>query len=104
MRRPTPRFIRMLRSDSESPPPPDPVGLGDGERVLAALGDDGALMAHLLGPTFALGARTARSPPSGWKNIDESMPRQRPDICQSQMSALGAGGDDWAEAWQLLLV
>ena len=29
--------------------------------------------------------------PSGWKNTDESTPRQRPRNCHSQMSALGPG-------------
>lgn len=36
-------------------------------------------------------ARARPRSPSGWKNIDESTPRQTPCICQSQMSAFGPG-------------
>jgi hypothetical protein len=37
-------------------PAPDAVGLADGERMWPALGDYGALTAHLLGAHLALGA------------------------------------------------
>jgi hypothetical protein len=40
-------------------PAPDAVGLTDGQRVGTALGDDGALTAHLLGTHLTLGAGAA---------------------------------------------
>lgn len=40
-------------------PTPNAVGLTDGQRMGAALGDDGAATAHLFRPHFALGAGAA---------------------------------------------
>ena len=77
---------------------PDAVRLADGEGVGAALCNHRRTApAHLLGAHFTLTAMARPRSPSGWKNIDESTPRQRPDICQSQMSAFGPG-NCWAVA------
>ena len=93
-----PRLSSNSRSDFGQPAP-DAVRLSDGEGMGAALSDHRATR-HISLARISRCARARPRSPSGWKNTDESTPRQSPCICQSQISALGPGSCCGCGIWK----